>query len=156
MSQPKQIWTAGYGKWPSDTRWDRLVVALTTAKIDTLVDIRHSPCSSQLAPTSNYGPRPWHLQADGGITPGFREHGIGYAWVVELGNPQKNDRTMRVLKAHVEDADGGWPVHRGLTVVKKMLATGARLCLLCACKEYAHCHRKLIVEALGDVEVQNL
>jgi len=143
------IWSVGYGRWPAPRRWEQLVAALQAAQIEMLVDIRHSPCSANLAPEHHYGPRPWHLQAAGGIAAGLAEAGIGYRWLGELGNPQKHDPQMRVLKAHLADPGGDWPIHRGLVVLRRLVGDAAqRCCLLCACADYPACHRRLIVEEL--------
>ena len=53
------LYTTGYGRWPAKQRLERLVRALKKASITTLIDIRHSPCPSNVDPASNYpaGPR---------------------------------------------------------------------------------------------------
>jgi hypothetical protein len=145
---PHTIYTIGYGKWSTDRRAAALVAALKAAVVELLVDIRHSPCSSQTA-AGTYGPKPWTLQAEAaGIRPLLAAAEIGYRWVVELGNPQKTDPDMRVLAEHLADAAGGWPVHRGLALVKDIVLGGKVVCLMCACDRYADCHRKLVAEAL--------
>ena len=152
MTSHTEFFTAGYGRWDAKSRWDRLVSALLDARVGLLVDVRHSPCASNRDPGHHYGPRDWHVQADGrGIAAKLREVGIGYLWLVELGNPQKTDPRMAVLREHLADPAGGWPVHRGLELLRGLVADrGVRPCLLCACAEYESCHRKLIAEALRD------
>lgn len=146
-----QLLTVGYGKWPTKTRWLALVAALRRARVATLVDIRHSPCSSSSDPQSSYGPRPWHLGAEPGIDALLRDEGIEYRWLVELGNPQKTDPRMRVMRAHLADRRGHWPVHRGLDVLRTLVVdAGERCCLMCACKSYEACHRKLVAEAFRE------
>jgi uncharacterized protein (DUF488 family) len=145
------LYTTGYGRWPTKQRLERLVRALRAAGVTTLVDIRHSPCPSNLDPASNYGPRDWHLlEAGRGLDGHLRRAGIDYLWLVELGNPQKTDPAMAVLRAHVAAADEAWPVNRGLAQLHQLvLAEGERVALLCACKDYDDCHRKVIAEALS-------
>ena len=143
-----ELYTMGYGRWPTKQRLANMIQVLKTAEVSTLVDIRHSPCSSNLAPDSNYGPRAWHLQTEGhGIMRELENAGIEYVWLGELGNPQKNDPHMTVLRAHIESADERWPVNRGFRTLLHLVDNqGKRCCLLCACKDYETCHRKIIAE----------
>ena len=83
------IGSLGYGRWPTESRWPKLVAALKEHEVSCLVDIRHDACASNLDPANTYGPRRWHLQMANGMAEGLREHGIDYQWLVELGNPQK-------------------------------------------------------------------
>jgi hypothetical protein len=147
---PHTVFTVGYGRWPSAGRAGKLVAALKAAGVELLVDVRHSPCSSALDPASAYGPKETNLQAgDAGLVPLLAAGGIGYLWAVELGNPQKNDPAMRVLKEHLAAPPAaGWPVSRGLELVKRIVLNGKRVALLCACARYAECHRKPVAEAL--------
>lgn len=69
-----EFYTLGYGRWAAGIRWARFVATLRNAKVTTLVDIRHSPCPSQLDPDNSYGPRDWHLLGAGrGMVPLLRE-----------------------------------------------------------------------------------
>jgi hypothetical protein len=153
MSTSIGLWTIGYGRWPAKNRWQELTAALKANRIDLLIDIRHSPCASSLEPTNSYGPREWHLQKHGGgITAGLRREGIRYAWLVELGNPQKNDKDMGILREHISNPSADWPIHRGLIHLKRLvLDEGNRCCLMCACAEYETCHRKLVVDAFREL-----
>ena len=85
-----------------------------------------------------------------------RSGGIEYRWLVELGNPQKNDPDMAVLMEQLADENGRWPVHRGLSLLSKLLEAGKRCCLLCACNRYEDCHRRLIAEALPNTQVHSI
>ncbi len=144
------LYTVGYGRWPVKKRLEKMLDVLQAAHVDILVDIRHSPCPSNTSPKSNYGPRGWHLLAGNvGIDGHLRRVGIDYIWVVELGNPQKNDKKMKVLRAHLAEPEQAWPVNRGLALLKQLADEGKTCCLLCACKDYDHCHRKLIAEAFS-------
>jgi hypothetical protein len=83
-----------------------------------------------------------------GIVTLLRGAGIEYRWLVELGNPQKTDPGMEVLRAHLSDPAGDWPVHRGLEILRRLVVDERRrCCLLCACETYEGCHRKVIAEA---------
>lgn len=159
------LYTIGYGAWPADARAARLVAALRTAGVRTLVDIRHSPCASNLDPKNPYGPREWHLQSgDRGIVPLLRGYGIRYRWLVELGNPQKTDPGMQVLRSHLQSGSSEFPVNRGIDVLATMIIAdpAGPYGLLCACARFDECHRSVIAHALrerwgaGDLEVADL
>ena len=149
MSEPLELLTVGYGRWPAPARGPRLVEALKRARVELLVDIRHSPCASNLDPAHHYGPRDWHLQSAGsGIVTLLRGAGIEYRWLVELGNPQKTDPGMEVLRAHLLDPAGDWPAHRGLEILRRLVVDEERrCCLMCACEKFEACHRKVVAEA---------
>jgi hypothetical protein len=142
------LFTIGYGLWPPAERMEALLRTLTEAGVRLLIDIRHSPCSSQLDPKSHYGPRLWHLQAGGGgIEESLLRQGIEYRWLVEVGNPQINDKGFRVLKEHLASDDERWPVNCGLKVLEVLLRAAGPCALLCACADWRKCHRTLIAEA---------
>jgi len=145
------LFTVGYGRWPTAQRVKSLMSALKAANVTMLVDIRHSPCPSNTNVKSNYGPRDWHLLDRGeGLDGHLRRIGIEYIWMVELGNPQKTDPQMAVLRSHLEEPKVPWPVNRGLSLVHELMQTRGKICaLLCACKRYDDCHRKVIAEALN-------
>ena len=109
------LWTVGYNAWPAPVRAGRLVEALVGCGVTRLIDVRLNPCGSDAEEGRRYGPKPWTLQpGDAGIVGLLRGAGIAYDWFVELGNPQRRDRKMAVLRGHLDDPEGGWPVHRGL------------------------------------------
>ena len=147
----KCLYTIGYGRWTPNRRLEQLLHALQASKINTLIDIRHSPCPANPDPRSNYGPRPWHLlDAAQGLDGHLRSVGIAYQWLVELGNPQKTDPDMTVLRSHLATPDAPWPVNRGLARLYEIVqANGNHCALLCACKYYDNCHRKLIAEVFS-------
>ena len=151
-SSAVELWTVGYGAWPAPVRADRLVRALSDRGVNRLVDVRLSPCASDLEPRRPYGPRGWHLQPPGlGIVALLEGSGIAYEWIVELGNPQRRDPSMAVLRAHLADPSGDWPVHRGLArLVDRVEAPGAVVALLCACMDPNRCHRMTIADALNE------
>jgi uncharacterized protein (DUF488 family) len=127
-----------------------LIKCLTHADVRLLLDIRHSPCASQIDPRSNYGPRDWHLQAgETGLASLLKNEGIDYRWLVELGNPQKNDREMKILKEQLASNDDRWPANRGMEWLLMALSRmPSPIALLCACADYRRCHRTLIAETL--------
>lgn len=146
-----RLWTVGYGLWPAPKRAERLVEALSQRGITRLVDVRHSPCASDPDPTSRYGPRPWNLQVGpAGIRMLLAGSGIAYEWLVELGNPQRHDPEMAVLRSHLADTSGGWPVHRGLERLAAIVRRpGEVAAILCACAEARTCHRTVVAHALA-------
>jgi hypothetical protein len=147
------LWTIGYGRWPVASRARRLIDALSDAGITRVADVRLNPCASDPVPGRPYGPKPWNLQAgdDAGLVALLREGRIGYEWLVELGNPQRQDPAMRVLLAQLADPAGGWPVHRGLLRLSELVREpNARVAILCACGTPSTCHRTLVAQALRD------
>lgn len=151
MESPSAVlWTVGYGAWPAGVRAARLVAALSGRGVTRLVDVRLNPSAADLKP-GRYGPKPWTLQAGrSGIVALLDAAGIAYEWLVELGNPQRHDPAMAVLRAHLAEPEGGWPVHRGLDRLATLVARPAEVvALLCACAEPRHCHRTIIAQALS-------
>jgi hypothetical protein len=147
---PPTLWLAGYGAWPAPKRAAGLVEALQARGVTRLVDVRLAPCSSDLTPGRPYGPKPWNLQArKAGIVERLSEASIAYEWIVELGNPQRQDPAMTILRAHLADSAGDWPVHRGLErLARRIREPGAVVAALCACADGRHCHRLVIGQAV--------
>jgi uncharacterized protein (DUF488 family) len=146
-----ELWLVGYGAWPASNRAARLVEALRSREVTHLVDVRLNPCASDPVVGRPYGPKAWNLQAGHEGLAGLLEAvGISYTWLVELGNPQRQDPAMKVLRAHLADPVGGWPVHRGLERLAAMARDeGETYALLCACGDGRTCHRTLIAESLN-------
>ncbi|WP_435009696.1 DUF488 family protein [Tundrisphaera lichenicola] len=146
------LWLAGYGHWPVARRANALVEALAKAGVTRLVDVRLSPSSSDPVEGRPYGPRPWNLQARGGGIVGLLERsGIAYEWLVELGNPQRRDPAMTIIREHLADPLGGWPVHRGLALLADRVRQPEQVvAILCACGDYRTCHRLTIARALAE------
>ncbi len=144
--------TIGYGKWAPSVRCASLIRELKAHGVELLVDIRHSPCASDPNPASTgpYRMQNWHLQAgERGIEHLLRHSGIDYLWLVELGNPQKKDPDMKVLRGHLDSGDARWPVNRGLELLRRMVIDyQKRCCLLCACADVESCHRKLVTDEI--------
>lgn len=141
------LFTMGYNAWKADQRMTHMSRSLVGAGVTLLVDVRHSPCASDPTGRSAYGPKPWTLQHEGGLVAELAKIRIDYAWLPELGNPQKNDTAMTILLAHLADTTRSWPVHRGLALLSKLVSAGNVCCLLCGCDKYSRCHRRLIAEA---------
>ena len=146
------LWTVGYGRWPAARRAEALVDELRELGVTRLVDVRLAPCASSLTVGHPYGPKPWNLQGKGqGIVELSSSGGIVYEWLVELGNPQRQDPSQAILKEQIADPGGGWPVHRGLErLAGRVREPGAVVAILCACPKAADCHRSTIAEALRE------
>jgi hypothetical protein len=149
---PPQLWLVGYSAWPTPIRAGRLVEALETRQVSRLVDVRLNPCASDVK-AGRYGPKPWTLQpGQAGIVGLLGDAGIAYDWLVELGNPQRHDKAMTVLREHLADPEARWPVHRGLSRLAGWVReAGAVVALLCTCANARSCHRSLIAQALSDL-----
>jgi len=148
-----RLWTFGYGQYSSKIRIEKLLASFRANGISDLIDIRHSPCASQIDPKSNYGPRPWNLQASGGISNEVEAIGIRYRWVPQLGTPQKRDPEMRILRAELAAPEAPWPINLGLAWLAETIKSASsdqRIGILCACDSYDYCHRKLVAESLRD------
>ena len=146
-----ELWLVGYGAWPAARRASELVDCLRRRQVTRLVDVRLSPSSSDPAEGRPYGPKPWNLQAGRAGLAGLLEaEGIAYEWLVELGNPQRRDPSMAILRSHLADLAGGWPIHRGLDrLASRVREPGQSVALLCACRSWATCHRTLVAHALS-------
>lgn len=148
----RSLWSVGYNAWQAPVRAGRLVGALLDRGVNLVIDVRLNPCGSDAEEGRRYGPKPWTLQpGDAGIVGLLRAAGIAYEWSVELGNPQRRDRKMAVLRGHLADPEGDWPVHRGLDrLADAVRRLGAEVALLCACADADRCHRTLIARALAE------
>jgi hypothetical protein len=144
------LWTVGYGAWPVAVRAQRLVEAMVGRGVTRLADVRLSPSASDARP-GRYGPKAWTLQVgNSGIAGLLAPAGIAYEWLVELGNPQRHDPSMELLRAHLADLEGGWPVHRGLSRLEALVRRpGEVVAILCACADFRSCHRTVVARALA-------
>lgn len=147
-SKFKTLFTIGYNAWKAAERMKSLCRTLTDTGVTFLVDVRLSPCASDPSGRSSYGPKPWTLEAKGGIRTELQWHHIDYLWMPELGNPQKNDRNMKILKHQLADTGGTWPIHRGFALLSELVSEDQVCCLMCGCDNYQQCHRQVVAEAL--------
>lgn len=149
----RELWLVGYGAWPAPLRALGLVESLQARGITRLLDIRLSPSASDPEPGRTYGPKLWNLQAgrESGLVGLLGSAGIAYEWLVELGNPQRRDPKMTILRSHLADPEGGWPVHRGLERLEAAIRRpGEVVAILCACDSWETCHRTLVARALSE------
>lgn len=120
--------TLGYTE---DGAMDRVDTFLTQRR-SYLVDIRLKPYASSFQPQ-------WNRDA-------LNSHYRGqYIWIKGLGNTNYQHRN---LPFHLLDPE------QHIWHLAEMLKEGCSYLLLCACKDYKHCHRKLvhdrILVALGE------
>lgn len=132
------LYTIGYGG-REDPVNDFLTI-LKRHRIRVLADIRAEPIRLRPFrkggwPTFSYAPpKP-------GIREFLQEHGISYLWLQELGNPyRKQDRFMIKFAALMEQ--------RGSELTERLRAIDQTVCILCACKDYRNCHRKIVADYL--------
>ncbi len=147
-----ELWTIGYSYWPTSERPGKMIAALKERGVTLLADVRLSPCSANVIEGHQYGPKAWTLQAgNAGIARLARDAGIAYEWLVELGNPQRQDHEMKVLRHHLAHPEEGWPVHRGLALLADRVRRPDQVvAILCTCAEASTCHRTVVAEALRE------
>lgn len=88
-----------------------------------LVDIRYRPYS-RWRPAFNHGAL-------------AKRHNKQYHLLLSLGNKNYNDPTKDIVIADPED---------GVRNVLRLLDEGHSLMLMCACKDYERCHRKIVYD----------
>ena len=127
------IYTIGYGgRTPSD-----FVALLTQHGIRTIVDVRLRPDRASM------GSFALAKSPEKGIQGLFSRHGIGYVSVVQLGNIFLNDDNWAAKYQEL--------LHKaGDLLTEPLLAPGlpTPICLLCAERDPARCHRGLIATFL--------
>lgn len=67
------------------------------------------------------------------------KYGEKYRHCIHFGNENYNKPGEPILLRHP---------HAGLIVVTELLQTGHSVMLLCACKDYGKCHRKVVYELI--------
>lgn len=133
-----RIWTIGY----EGTTAARFADALRTAGVELLVDVR-AVASSR---------RPGFAKSR--LAAHVEEVGIRYLHLRDLGTPSdgraaaragRHDEMRRVFREHLATERA----RDALDQLAEIVRGGTRACLLCFEAEPAHCHRSLVVEALG-------
>jgi uncharacterized protein (DUF488 family) len=136
-----KIYTIGYGgRKPSE-----FIDLLKKVNVRTVVDVRLSPERAFMG-----------IYAKGkdlhkGIQGLLERAGIQYIWVLELGNPFKDDKDWKPkYQLHLEE--------KGDMLCSKLYGLKTSFCLLCCEKYSSTCHRKVISEYLADkgYEVEHL
>lgn len=127
-----RLFTIGYGgRKPQD-----LTAVLRSRNVKTIIDVRLRPDRAAM------GAYVKAKSPDKGIEKLFREAGLGYASLVELGNlfVDLDDWESRYLRLLNTAAD---------LLVERLLDLPTPICLLCCEKDPAHCHRRLIADFLA-------
>ncbi len=128
------VYTMGYGGRSAPS----LVRLLKEHGVDVVCDVRFSP-RSRFTPWANY----YVVKGSGPIKRLIEEAGLEYRWVGDLlGNPQPKDPSLAHFKALMRREAGR------RTAALRALARRRRVCLLCASKDPARCHRRIIAEYL--------
>ncbi len=127
------LYTIGYGGRSRES----FLEPLREHAIEVVVDVRMTPQRASM------GMFVKAKSSAKGIEKTLAEAGITYQWFEELGNPDRNDPAMTVFRKLMTD-DGNARTARLVA-----LATHRRVCLLCAERDPAHCHRTLVAEHLA-------
>ena len=124
--------TIGYG----GRRPEELVEMLRCRQIETVVDVRLRPDRASM------GAFVRAKSADKGLEKLLAGAGIGYVWLSELGNVFLECADWRQRYAELMDVAGD-------LLTRRLAALPGNLCLLCAEKRAADCHRLQIAEHLS-------
>jgi uncharacterized protein (DUF488 family) len=115
-----------------------LIMALRSAGVARVVDVRHSP----------YSRRPEFSKDE--LRSALGEYGIAYTHIEALGNPPAGREAARaghmssyksVYTAHLDSEEGRKALARLM-----QLAAQETVCLLCLEKSAGHCHRGMIAD----------
>ncbi|GIL38094.1 DUF488 family protein [Roseiterribacter gracilis] len=129
-----------------------VIGALRAANVSVLVDVRAVAASR----------RPGFAKSQ--LSAGLAEAGISYLHLRDLGTPAagraaakagRHAEMHRVFEQHL----AGVEAQAALGELQKIVAGGTRACLLCLERDPSHCHRSLVVEALGErikLDIQDL
>ncbi|MCI0335393.1 MAG: DUF488 domain-containing protein [Planctomycetes bacterium] len=123
--------TIGYGgRTPSE-----LVLLLRESGVQTVADIRLRPQRASM------GYYVLVKSPDKGIQGLLGRAGIGYRWIEELGNPFLGDDKWQEMYRKLIHSEGE-------TRCKELFELEEPVCLLCAEKRVAECHRLQVAEFL--------
>ncbi|HEX9951588.1 MAG TPA: DUF488 domain-containing protein [Rubricoccaceae bacterium] len=138
MSDPFPLATIGY----EGATLDAVVRAVQAAGVQTLVDVRAVARSR----------RPGFAKSR--LAAGMAEGGIGYVHLRGLGTPAEGRAAskagdhagmQRVFREHLATPEAQTDLH----ALADRVGAGERVALLCFEADAAHCHRRLVAEALG-------
>ncbi len=120
-----------------------VIDALREAGVELLVDVR-AVASSRRAGFSKKS-----------LAASVEEAGLRYAHLRALGTPAdgraaapagRHDELRKIYAAHLATAGA----QDELETLAELVRSGRRVCLLCYEAEAAHCHRRLLAEALAE------
>lgn len=124
------IYSVGYGRSSKND----FVNTLKKNNIKTLVDIRFHPESSFSKEWKGSEMKEW-----------LKREGIEYRWFVELGNSFH----------HMQDCIERFTMYlesNKTTCFKRLLQLEGKCAVMCACKDYTKCHRKIVANVLREQE----
>ena len=127
-----RLFTVGYG----GRKPEELVTLLGSRAVRTVVDTRLRPDRAAM------GVYVKAKSVDKGIDKLFREAGLGYVSLVELGNPFVDLRDWEQRYRRLLNAAGD-------LLVERLLTLPTPICLLCCEKDPGQCHRRLIAGFLA-------
>ena len=127
-----RLFTVGYGgRQPGE-----LTALLSARGVKTVVDVRLRPDRAAMGVYAKA------KSADKGIEKLFREAGLGYISLVELGNLFVDLDDWESRYGQLLDAVGE-------LLVERLLDLPTPICLLCCEKDPMQCHRRLIADFLA-------
>jgi uncharacterized protein (DUF488 family) len=127
------------------------VSTLTSAGINTLIDIRDVPISRKRGFSKRL------------LAQCLAQHGVAYVHLRELGDPKPGRDAarrgdipgfQRIFRSHLAGDDA----QDGLAAAVE-IAIGSTSCLLCFEREPACCHRSIVAEAIsarGNIQIRHL
>jgi len=126
------VFTIGYGGRSKD----EFLKLLKASGVRTVVDIRLRPDRASM------GIWVKAKSSDKGIENWLREAGIGYRSIVELGNVFLDFEDWRVRYRKLLDSAGD-------LLTERLTDIPGPICLMCAEKRFAECHRLQVAEYLA-------
>ncbi|HVP40212.1 MAG TPA: DUF488 domain-containing protein [Candidatus Saccharimonadales bacterium] len=128
-----KLYTVGYG----GRRPEELVELLRQHGVATVADVRIRPDKASEAAFARAN------GSEAGIQKLFADAGIGYALLLELGNPFYEMARWREPYWRLLDLAGD-------LLVERLMQLPRPFCLLCSERLVANCHRQLIAEYLTE------
>lgn len=116
---------------------------LTRARIDLLVDVRAVAASR----------RPGFSKRQ--LAASLDEKGVAYLHLQKLGTPAEGrlaaragdyERLWRIFDKHMNSA----PAKAALDELVELVKLGRRICVLCYCRDPAHCHRRRVTDRVRE------
>jgi uncharacterized protein (DUF488 family) len=129
----KELFTIGYEQAKPSVVMDEI----TGAKIDILVDVRAVTSSRRPGFSKNQ------------LAAALAREGVDYLHLQKLGTPAAGRQAARagdykrlweIFDKHIKSA----PAQEELDTLAGLVKSGQRVCLMCYCRDPAHCHRSRI------------
>jgi len=129
----KELFTIGY----EQAKLAAVMDEITGAKVDVLVDVRAVTSSRRPGFSKNQ------------FSAALAKEGVGYLHLQNLGTPAAGRQAARagdykrlwdIFDKHIKSR----PAQDELEQLVELVKSGKRVCLLCYCRDPAHCHRSRI------------